>query len=164
MRPWGILFVGAAWYAAVAVWAAVRIPPGEVPVHFGIDGTADRFGSAGQALTLALLPGIIVLLLGVGLVLLVRRGPLRVLNIPHKDYWLTAAREPLLRRMLAVDVASLLCATLVFLSLIPVWIVEGARGGAGSSSPLVLLPVAVFVVAVPVWSVWLVRVRYRRRG
>lgn len=132
-----------------------------VPLQVNAAGTANRVGSRSNALTIAAAPGIVVLGLGVGLVLLAQYGPLRAMNIPHRSYWLAEQREPEVRRMLAADIALIMSVTLVFLSLLPLGIVLAARDGL--SPLLVWLPIGAYVAVVLTWSGWLARYRYRPR-
>jgi hypothetical protein len=164
MRAWAALAIGGVLHAIVTAWAVSRLPPDGVPLQFGSDGTANRVGARSEVLMISAVPGVVVLGLGIGLVLLARYGPLRALNIPHRAYWLAEGRQPEVRRMLATDMALVMGATLVFLSLIPLWIVLGAEGGGDALSPLVFwVPIGTYVAAVLIWSVWLSRYRYRPR-
>ncbi len=52
--------------ATVAVWIAVRGPTGPVPVHFGIDGQPDRWGSRFEIVGVVGLMGLMAGLIGGG--------------------------------------------------------------------------------------------------
>lgn len=165
MRPWAALGASSVWYALATAWAATRLPPDGVPLQFDASGAENRVGARSEALTISVVPGVLVLGLGVGLVLLARYGPLTAMNIPHKSYWLTEEREPEVRRMLAADISLIMSATLVFLSLIPLWIVLGAEAGGDALSPLLFgAPIGAYVAGLLIWSVWFGRYRYRPRA
>ncbi len=165
MRAWLTLGAGAAVYAAAVVWAAGRLPPDGVPLHFDAAGAADRLGSRGAALTAMGLVGVGMLALGAGLVLLIHRGPLRSMNLPHREYWLTEERRPRLRRMLALDMAVIMGGTLAYLSFIPVSTALAAAAPDRAVPPVVLwTPTAVYFPAVLALVVWIARYRYRPRA
>lgn len=151
---------GAAVFAVAVAWEAAQLPSDGVPLHVNASGAVDRVGSRMEALLFSALPGVVVLGLGIGLVLLVRHGSLRAINIPHKPYWLAEQRLPQLRRMLAVDVAVSMSSTLLFVSLIPVLLVALA-GGADLAPGVLWVPIGIYFAAVAAWAVWLARYRYR---
>jgi hypothetical protein len=164
MRAWVVLATSGVFYALVVTWAATQLPSDGVPLQFGTSGRINRVGTRGEALTPSIVLAVVMLGLGVGLVLLARYGPLRALNIPNKSYWLAADRAPEVRRMLADDMALTIGGTLVFLALIPVWAVLGARGGDDAlPDVVVVVPIGAFIVGLLAWCVWLGRYRYRPR-
>lgn len=164
MRPWVVLATSGGLYALVVAWAATQLPPDGIPLQFGAGGRVNRIGNRAEALTPSIVLAVVILALGVGLVLLARHGPLRALNIPNKEYWLAEGRAPEVRRMLADDMALTMAGVLVFLALIPVWAVLGARGGDDALPDVVVVaPVVALVVGLLVWTVWLARYRYRPR-
>jgi hypothetical protein len=135
MRAWAALASSSVLYALATAWAATQLPPDGVPLHFGA-GTANRLGSQNEAMTTSAVLGVVMLGVGVGLVLLARYGPLRAMNIPHKSYWLAEHREPEVRRMRPADMALIMSAPLVFLSLIPLWTALGAKAHSDAPAPL----------------------------
>ncbi|WP_181642232.1 DUF1648 domain-containing protein, partial [Nocardioides massiliensis] len=82
-----------AWFwgtvaAYFVVWAyAAAVLPQRVPVHFGPLGEADRFASRTEALVTLGLVGLGTALIFVLTDLLLRRGDMSMLNIPHKPWW-----------------------------------------------------------------------------
>lgn len=162
MRPWLCLAAGASLLALSTAWAATRLPGGAVPLQFGRNGQVNRWGTRADVLAPPLLLGAVLLVLGIVLVLLAWYGPARSLNVPHRGYWLTPEREPVVRRMLAEDAALVVGVVLAFLALLPVWAVLGTEGGSDALPPVLILgPVAVLVLGVPAWGAWLVLRRYR---
>lgn len=162
MRPWFPLLAGAALYAAALLWAAAELPPDGVPLHFDASGTPTRFGARAEFLGLGALFGAIMFLVGAGVYLLVTRGPLTVVNVPHKDYWMHPDRVPRLRRMLAHDMGWTFGAMLAFLAVVPLSTVYATREQP-PQLPVgpVWSVVGVLVVGIVGWCVWLTRYRYR---
>ncbi|SFM97260.1 hypothetical protein SAMN05216207_1005225 [Pseudonocardia ammonioxydans] len=162
MRSWFPLFAGALCYAAALLWAAGELPPDGVPLHFDAGGTPTSFGTRSRFLGLGALFGVIMAVVGTGTCLLAARGPLGVLNIPHKEYWTRPEHVPRLRRMLAHDMAWTFGVVLAFLSVVPLATVHAVQ-----QQPVrlpvgpVWLTVGVLVVGLVAWCVWLARYRYR---
>lgn len=164
MRPWIGIGTGAIVYALVTFWAARRIPEDGVPTHFTEAGVADRFGSATEVVAVWAGLGLGMIVLAIAAVLLVRHGPLGIVNVPDKGYWTAPGRVRTLRRMLADDISLVMGATIIFVALVPVWMVLAARSPDGSVTPLTIwLPAALYLVGVASWTCWLVRGRYRPR-
>lgn len=156
------LAVGGALYAAAVAWALPRLPAEGVPLHFGPRGVADELGSRDQAVVAMVLTGAGLLALGTVLVLLARRAPLGAVNVPHRSYWVAEQRRPVLRGMLAVDVAVLIGVTLAFLVLFPVSTALAVASPDRALPPLAFWgPTAVYAVGLLAWVGWLVRFRYR---
>ncbi|WP_219414820.1 DUF1648 domain-containing protein [Pseudonocardia nigra] len=161
MRAWIPLVITGLLYAAVLGWAAVALPSDGVPLHFGIDGEADRFGSRAAALWGFGLLGLGMFALFTGLLVAVRRGSLGFVNVPHKDYWTAEERRPQLRRMVATtDLAVLGSATMALLGAVIVATVS-ATGGQARLPPAFLAVFGLYLVVVLGWSTWLARRRYR---
>jgi uncharacterized membrane protein len=121
--------------ALLTVWAVVALPD-RVPVHFGVDGSPDRWGSRGELLVLAV---VIVTLVG-GMSWLAHgiahTWSLDLVNLPNKDRWLPG-HEAQLRARVAADLARF--AALVGLAMTILY--AGALTAAVSATPL------------PVWSI-----------
>lgn len=162
VRPWLALATSGVLYACAVVWSAARLPPDGVPLHFGADGAADRFGSRAELLTGHIVLGALMLGVGIGVVCLARWGPLSLMNVPHKDYWTSAERRPRFRRMLALDLALMMSAVIVFLGLVPVAGVAAVNADPAGLSPFALWSVVgLFVLALLLWCLWLAKYRYR---
>ena len=78
-------------YAGVLLVAAVTLPD-RVPIHFGPGGEADRIVGRQEALVTFAVLGLGIAVLMVGLARWMRRAPLTMVNVPHKDWW-TATRR-----------------------------------------------------------------------
>lgn len=162
MRPWFALASGAALYALAVLWSGMQLPPEGVPRHFDAAGLADSFGSRSEALSSHIAFGGIMLGLGIGTVCLARWGPLRLVNIPHKNYWLRVDRRPVFRRMLANDLGIMMGCTLGFLGLIPLGSVFALQfDPVGLPGVVMWLAFAVYMIALFVWCGWLTMRRYK---
>lgn len=150
-------------YALVAVWEAPRLPADGIPLHFDGSGEADRFGTRGEAVALWTWLGIGAFGFALLVILLVRHAPLGIMNVPHKTYWSAPHREPVLRRMLETDMAVFLSATILFLAMVPVWTVLAVRAGGDLPAAVFWAPLALFLVALGAWTVWVHARRYRPR-
>jgi uncharacterized membrane protein len=108
--------ISIALFAAVLAWSATVLPD-RVPVHFGFSGAADRVVSRPRALLEVGLAGVFVAALLGGVATWVRRSmSLSTLNVPHKEYWTAAGREPRLRAMVADDTLVTGTATMLLFS------------------------------------------------
>jgi len=160
-RTWFLLTVLV--LAGVLVWSAFALPD-RVPVHFGLTGEADRFVSRTRAL-------VELGLLGAGLVLvflateaLARRGPLSLVNVPHKAHWTTPEREPELRSRLSTDVWVFGTMTVGLVAAVAVVIVlvadqpDPTLGGRG------WVLIGVYLAVVTTYSTFVITRRYRPEG
>jgi hypothetical protein len=161
MRAWIPLAIAGLLYVAVLGWAAVALPPDGVPLHFGVGGRADRFGSRAAAMWMFGLVGAGMFALFSGLLVAVGRSSLRHMNVPHKAYWMTPERRPQLRRMLAADLAVLGSATIVLLAALIGFVVDAAVAGEALLSPAFLVVLGCYFAVVLGWCGWLARRRYR---
>ncbi|WP_300009070.1 hypothetical protein [Pseudonocardia sp.] len=161
MLPWIALAVSGLVYAAAVWWSTLRLPADGVPRHFDATGAADAFGSRSDVVGGFVLIGAVMLGIGVAAVCLARWGSLRLVNVPHRAYWLQGGRTPRLRRMLATDLGLLLSATVAFLAVIPLATVFALRSEPAGIPPALLWgAVGAFAAAVIAWCVWLGRYRY----
>lgn len=162
MRDWAALAASALVYALSVNWAAGQLPATGVPLRFDVAGKIVRFGSRTDALTIWIWLGLGMLALGVALVVLARRGPLRIMNVPHRSYWMATQRQPAVRRMLSTDMAAVMSVTIVFLALLPLWTVQGSRATGNVVAPsLFLVPTAIYLVGLVSWAGWLTLRRYQ---
>ncbi|MGB0102293.1 MAG: DUF1648 domain-containing protein [Nocardioides sp.] len=120
-------------YAVLVVIAASRLPD-RVPLHFGLRGTADQWGSRSEALVaFTLVGGGVAVLMG-GLTTIMSRVPLRStwVNLPHQDWWTaTPEREARARERLVSDGYLIGAATMAVLCLALVLTLVAALGDEG---------------------------------
>jgi hypothetical protein len=76
-------------YALVAWWASTRLAAEGVAMHVNTAGEVDKYTSRDGAIEYLMGLGVFLLLLAVVLVCTCRWTPVRFLNVPHKDYWIT---------------------------------------------------------------------------
>jgi hypothetical protein len=131
---------------AAAVVAGYALAPDRVPLHFGLDGAADRTGTPEEWVLTAGLVGLGVALALGGLAAWVDRIPFDLVNVPHKDYWARPENTAEVRAMLRADAYRLGAATMALLCVVVVTTVLAAR----SESPSLGLP---FMVLLGVWLV-----------
>jgi hypothetical protein len=161
MRAWTALVIAGLLYTAAVVWAAANLPDAGVPLHFGADGRADRFGSRAQALWAFGLLGAGLLALFAVMVLVARRVSPAVLNVPHKAYWIAPERQPRLRRMLAADAAGLGSATILLLAALVVLTTLAARADPARLPEAFPIVLGAYLTGVVAWAVWSRTRRYR---
>lgn len=145
---------------AVLVWAGYALPD-RVPVHFGLTGEADRFTSRPRALAEL---GLVVALLAAafaGSAALARRGPLALVNVPHKDYWTRPEHEAELRRRLGTDVWVLGALTMLLVAGVTTHIVRVAEDADPRFGVWGWTWVAVYLAAVLGYSAFVLVARYR---
>ncbi len=83
-RP--LFWVTFACYAVLVGWQAANLPD-RVPAHARLDGTVDRWGTLTEHVVLGVAMGAMLLLMGPGLGVVMRRMPRSTVNIPHPEYW-----------------------------------------------------------------------------
>jgi uncharacterized membrane protein len=124
----------------LTVWSLVALPD-QVPVHFGLDGAPDRWGSRGELLVLA---AVIVVLVG-GMSWLAHgiagTWSLDLVNLPDKDRWLPD-HEAALRARVAADLARF--AALIGLAMTVLY--AGALTASVSVTPLPVWSMVLFVL------------------
>ena len=155
-----LFWITVAVFAVIVAWAA-RALPDQVPVHFGPSGAADRVVIRSQAV-------LEMSLVGAGLAavfsltdLLVRRGPLSLVNVPHKAWWTTPEREPLLRRMIAQDLWIIATMTMLLVIAIELQVVLVADDPDPQLGAWTWVMLAGYLVAVAGYVVWMQVKRYR---
>ncbi len=159
-RTW--FWVAAAAFAVVVAWSATALPE-QVPVHFGIGGDADRFTSRTQAVFESSLVGAGIALTFSLIDLLVRRGPIELVNVPDKRHWIAPEHAPTLRRMMAHDMWVIGTMTMALLVGLEISILAVADQPDPSLGPWTWLMVAGYVVAVFGYGVHMQLHRYRVR-
>lgn len=163
MRPGRLsLVVTATAYVVALAWAALVLPE-RVPAHFGASGQVDEWTSRTSMITFWAVIGIVIL---VGVPLLGRLatvGDGTLVNMPQdaKDYWFAPERRAEFGVRFQDDmegVAALTGLLLVGTVALTTWV--GRTGRDGAPWWVFVLALAVYLVAVAVWTVRLVR-KYR---
>lgn len=152
-RP--LFWVTFACYAALIAWQAGNLPD-EVPAHSSFDGTVDRWGTLTEHLVMGFATGVLMLLLGPGLGVVLRRLPRSTVNLPHPEYWKRDEHWPEAVRRLT----GTMWAFGVLLNLFMIFVM-GSVGEAALGRPvpgwLFGTALALFLAATGVWVVGLHR-------
>jgi hypothetical protein len=156
-----LIAASAAVYALASWWAISRLPETGVPEHVNMAGEVDKYTTRAGAIGLFVGLGGFLLLLAVGLVCLCWLLPVRFLNIPNKEYWTAPERAPVVKRMVAWDMAVIFSMPLLALSFIPVNIALQSQNPAGVSALWILMPIGVWLVAMTCYVIWMIARRYR---
>lgn len=149
-------------YLVVLAWGALVLPDGEVPLHFGVDGTPDRFGSRTEALVVLTFVGLGAGGLMAGLTRLLESGRMSFqhMNMPHKPYWSRPENQRRARAMMAEDMDLMAAMTMGLLAAVAVMVVDSALGGRWSIGWFVVA-MAAYLLGVTLWVVRMYRSRYR---
>jgi hypothetical protein len=152
-------------YGALVVAAAAALP-GRVPLHYGMGGDPDRWGTRTEAVvTFALVGGGLAAVLG-GVAALASRLPLRSawVNLPHKTWWTaTPEREQRARQRLRQDLYAVAAGVMVLLFAVLALTIAAARGDDARLPGGPVVPVGILVVALAAalaLVIWMPR-RYR---
>jgi uncharacterized membrane protein len=133
-----------------------RISPARVPVHFGLNGIPDRWGSSTSLLVIHLcLIGFSTLTFW-ALPELVRRAPSWMINLPNKDYWLVPERRAIAADKMAIWAHLLGIGVNVLVITLQLVLSRnaGAATATGTSTPgLVLAGFLLFALCSMVWLI-----------
>ena len=154
-----IALYAAALLYALSVVVSAGMLPAEVPLHFGPDGFADRYGSRSEAVIGFVVLGIFMLGLWLVVLRCVRRAGLGLINVPHADYWKTPEHEPELRRRLQVDLTGFVAATFLLLAIPASTAV--AAGASGQLPDVFDVAFALYLGGTLAWCAHLSTRRYR---
>ena len=148
-------------YAGVLLVAAVTLPE-QVPIHFGPGGEADRVVGREEALVTFAVVGAAMAVLMVGLARWMRRAPLTMVNVPHKDWWTaTPAREARLRARLETDLLGIGALTMVLLVVVQAVTVRAADDPDPSLDPVAVAATVGYVALLLAAVLWIATRRYR---
>ncbi len=147
-------------YFAILVGLSLLLPA-RVPLHWNGVGHPDGFGTRVQLSTVFAVPGVILFVLFFGVMALLRRGPLTVLNVPYPWYWKTEQHEARLRLMLREDLNALFCGIYLFLTVVLVGTFASALDRTRQLSWLIPVAIGAFVVFVIGYLVYMFAYRYR---
>lgn len=153
------VFIGAFALNLVLILISYFALPETIAVHFGLGGTPDSWASkeVNMLLMLAIqLPLFFLLLYTPALIF---RVPRRLVNLPHKDYWLCAERKAVTQAKMATHIYEFGIALYFFLICVGVLVLH-----ANLSEPVqldeqtLLLALGVFLVFTVYWIVKFYRV------
>lgn len=149
-------------YLVVLAWAALVLPDGPVPLHFGAEGAADRFGSRTEALVSLGLVGLGTAVLMRGITRLLESGRISFqhMNVPHKPYWSRPENQQRAREMMAEDMDLVAAMTMGFLAVVALIVVDAALGD-GVLAAWFWVALVGYLLLVTAWVVRMYRGRYR---
>jgi hypothetical protein len=161
-RAWLLIGASALVYVFVAWGAASRLPADNVPLHVNrageVDESATRMGAIGYFISI----GGVLLILAVAVLCLTHFVPVRFLNIPNKQYWTEPERAPIVRQMMVWDMAVIFSMPFLALSFIPINIALMSENPNGTSGLWIVVPIAVWLIAMVTYAIWMVARRYRK--
>lgn len=155
MRALVIMFVVS--LAVVTVCHALL--PAEIATHFGFSGTADSW--APRAFFTGLMAGIDVLMFVIFLLTpqLVVRLPADLVNLPHREYWLSTAHRDQARALLAREMGTFGAVLLGFMSVTALLTLKANLDGSQRlDMPLFAGALGAFLCFTAFWCVHLFRV------
>jgi uncharacterized membrane protein len=132
--------------------------PERVAIHFGADGQPNNWMSRTTHLLFMGALGVGLPLVSAVLALVVRLVPARVVNLPHREYWLSPERQSQTCTYISHQFLWLACLEVVFFAGIQFLIVEANRmTPVRLPTERFLVMVGGFLVAVAVWIVVFIR-------
>lgn len=159
-----------AWFwgsvaAYFVVWAyAAAVLPDRVPVHFGPLGEADRFASRTEALVTFGILGLVTAGVFVLTDVLMRRGDMSMLNIPHKQWWTaTPERQARARAVMSDDMHLFGAATMLLLVVVEISTVLAGQADEPRLGWGFFVAFFAYLVFTGVWVVRMYRAYHPRR-
>jgi hypothetical protein len=154
-------------YAFVAWSAAARLPEDRVALHVNTAGEVDESASRAGAITYFFSTyffsiGGVLLVLAIAVLCMCRFVPVRFLNMPNKDYWAAPERAQTARQMILWDCAVIFGMPFLALSFIPINVALLSENPNGTSALWTIVPIAVWLIAMIGYVVWMVARRYRK--
>ena len=144
--------VVAAGYLALMIWQAFTLPDA-VPGQLDFGGEVTRWGTRTGHVVLGLLVGLLIFLVFVLLPRIDFKDK-RLLNLPHKDYWIRPENWPTAQRMLRNDLGWLGAITLTFVGY-AMWTVGAAATADPPPAWAFMAATGVFLVLVIGYAIWM---------
>jgi len=136
--------------------------PDSIAVHFGTDGEPNGWSDkTAFVLTYGATEAFIVLF-GVAFALLIGRIPASLVNIPHREYWLSPERREDTAEFLSDQILWIEAATLGFLMAIAQLVFKGNLGDASPRLSGDFWYVLVAFVGATLWFALRIILRFRR--
>ena len=146
---------------AAALVVSFLVLPDRVPLHFGADGSPDRWGTPARAVGEMAVVGLLLGGLMFALAMSAWRLPFDFVSIPDKEFWARPENQRVARRRLQDDMYHVGGSLMLFLTAVQAYTVFVADDPRPSFHPwgvvLVVLFVAGLVVAL------LLRMRFYKR-
>ena len=153
-----LIFLAVLAAAGVFVFSSSSALPERVASHFGGSGAADSFMSRRGYVTFMLVFVVGLPLVMTGIMTLVFRSATTSLNIPNREYWLTAERRPETVAFLINHNMRFGACLAAFLSYVH-WLVVQAnlQQPPELSNGAIYTALALFVITIMAWTTWLLR-------
>ena len=135
--------------------------PDRVPLHFGGDGSADRWGTPEEAVTEMALVGLLVGVLMFVLAMSAWRLPFDFVSIPDKEFWQRPENQRVARRRLQDDMYHVGGSLMLFLTAVQAYTVFVADDPRPSFYPWGVVLAVLFVAGLVVALV--LRMRFYKR-
>lgn len=142
-------------YAVLIAWQALSLPD-RVPAHMDAAGNVDRWGSKTEHLVMATLLGGLMLMLGPGMSVLMRKVPRSLVNVPHPEHWKSDEHWPEAQRRMTESMWGFGCITNLFFAFLMISVTEEARGRDWPGWGF-WIAVALFLAATGLWCIGLYR-------
>ncbi|AMV16383.1 hypothetical protein VT03_00740 [Planctomyces sp. SH-PL14] len=147
------LLVLAPFVAAGHFAAYYSLLPARVASHFGASGAADGWMSRGAFGVTYVGTVLLMAALFGGISALVRRLPIGLINLPHREYWLAEPRREETLRRLNVEMGWLGLGTILLLIVTFQLCLEANRNGTFRLGNAIWGALAVYLVAMTVWLI-----------
>ena len=108
-----LLTGGAVLIGVVRPWMVWGELPPLLASHFGADGTPDGMSQKTEFFVMYGLVMVFVLISLLGSVLLMEKIPVKYLNLPNKDYWLSSGKLPQAREKMSLAMWWMCAATML---------------------------------------------------
>lgn len=144
---WGLVVTA---YVIGWCWGAARLPE-RVPTHFGLDGSADAWGSRTEHIVFFAILGVVLLLGMPALMYAATGGDGTFLNLPNKEYWLAPERRDEFRRRFLADSLVFVALTGTLMSVLQAVVVWSALRADDPPAWVFPVVIAAFLVAVAIW-------------
>ena len=145
--------------AALAVsWVAL---PDRVPLHFGTDGRADRWGTPARAVVEMAGVGLLVGATMLSLAMSAWRLPFSIVSLPDKEFWERPENQRVARRRVQDDMYHVGGSLMVFLTALQAFTVFVADDATPSLWPWGVVVVVGFLVGLGITLV--LRMRFYKR-
>jgi len=142
----------------VAVIMTAQSLPDTVASHFDLSGAANGHMERSEYVVWMAAAGVLVSLLLFATTALVPRLPRSLVNIPHRDYWLSESMMPRTKAYLNLFALRVAVVTVLFLNVLNVLIIEANKNVPPRLDGVLLgISLSVFLFCMLTFVVWLIR-------
>jgi uncharacterized membrane protein len=156
-----LAFLTTTTLALAAVVGSASLLPEVVPLHFGVAGEADDWGTRSSAVVFLTVVTAGLAALFALLAWATPKIPWEWVNLPGKERWTELGRREEVRRRLRADLLWLGAATSVLNIAVTLSILVAARSGSGRLPTWFFLAFVTWLGVIAVYSTYMYRARYR---